>query len=266
MMRKGKLVNDVFGPSIEGPADAIVNDAWEAETPAQRVKLARKALSIDINAIDAYNILGIHAPTVAEKIALFREAEKIGESLFAPLLDDGDMEWWGFLGTRPWMRARQNLGIALLDAGDSEEAIAVFKSLIALNPNDNQGVRYILLRLLAQTGHYDDCKILVDNYAGDSMIEFPATKLLIELARPKPRKSLDTLLYEINTSNPHFLKALKKAAVTQKWPQPSRSAYISMGSPDQANSCVCEFREAWTRIPGILERFLAMPEIQAIQE
>ncbi|MEP3436127.1 MAG: hypothetical protein ABJN75_05005 [Hoeflea sp.] len=264
MMRKGKLVEDGFGPSIEGPAENIIIEAWEAGTPAQRVKLARKALSVDLNAIDAYNILGIHAPTLAEKIALFREATVIGEQLFAPLLDDEEMEWWGFIGTRPWMRAQHNLGLALLEAQDLDGAISVFKFLIALNQNDNQGIRYLLLRISAETGNYDDCRILFGIYPDDFSIEFPATKLLIEMSKAKPKKNLAALLTDIKESNAHLLACLKKAATSGKWPAPSKADYVQLGSKQHAHGYLAEFENAWTRKPRILENFLALPDIQTL--
>ena len=263
-MRKGVLVQDAFGPSIEGPADEIVMQAWEATTPGESVKLARKALSIDLNAIDAYNILGIHAASLAERIALFREACLIGEELFAPLLDDEDMAWWGFMGTRPWMRAQHNLGLALIEAQDLDGATSVLKFLILLNQNDNQGIRYLLLQICAETGNYDDCRILFGIYPDDSSIEFPATRLLIELSKPKPRKKLTPLLAEIDSSNSHLLAALKKAAKSGKWPAPSRSDYVTLGSKQQANDYVATFKGAWSRHPRILENFLAIPEIQTL--
>lgn len=263
-MRQGKLVQDAFGPSIEGPADEILIDAWDAETPAQMVKLARKALSIDLNAIDAYNILGIHAASLAEKIALFREACLIGEDLFAPLLDDEDMAWWGFIGTRPWMRAQHNLGLALLEAEDLDGAAQIFKFLIALNENDNQGIRYLLLRICAETGNYDDCRNLFGIYTEDFSIEFPATKLLIELSKAKPKKDLSPLLGEIAASNSHLLAALKKAATSGKWPAKTRSDYITLGSKQHASSYLAEFKNAWTRKPRILANYLALPDIQTL--
>lgn len=263
-MRKGKLVQDGFGPCIEGPADETVLEAWDASTPAQKVKLARKALSIDLNAIDAYNILGIHAASLAEKIALFREACLIGEDLFEPLLDDEEMAWWSFIGTRPWMRAQHNLGLALLEAQDPKTATLIFKSLIALNEDDNQGIRYLLLRICAEVGNYDDCRLMFDIYPGDFSLELPATKLLVELSKAKPKKNLVPLLAEVDASNPYVLAALKKAATSGKWPAPSRAEYVEMGSKAEANSYLAEFKLAWQRQPRILENLLALPDIQTL--
>jgi tetratricopeptide (TPR) repeat protein len=263
-MRKGKLVRDIFGPSIEGPADEIVDDAWDADTPAKRVKLARKALDVDLNAIDAYVILGLYATTTAEKIALLREADRIGTMIFAPLLDDPEMHWWGFIGTRPWMRARHNLALALMDAEEFEDAIETLRSLIELNENDNQGIRYLLLKIYAQIGRYDECKILFERYQDDCLIEFPSTRLLIELDRARPKKNLQKLLVEVDESNTHFLSVLKRAALTGRWPAPAHTDSITLGSAQQAELCVSEFRQAWTRKPRILENFLSIPEIESL--
>lgn len=262
MLRKGKLVNDMFGPSIEGPADEIVNDAWDAETPATRVKLARKALSIDLNAIDAYNILGIHAPTLAEKIALFSAGVDVGGELFAPLLEEEDMAWWGYMGTRPWMRAQHNLGLAFVEAGDVEDAIGVFEQLIALNPNDNQGIRYLLLKLFAESGRYDDCKILFELYPEDWAVEFPTTRLLVELSRTKPRKNLSKMLAEIREAN-EFVLFMLKLATSGKWPPMPQVDSVAMGSKQQAAIYLNEFKQAWLRHPRILSNFL---EVIARQE
>jgi tetratricopeptide (TPR) repeat protein len=255
MHRNGVLVNDMFGPSIEGPADEIVNDAWDAETPAAMVKLARKALTIDLNAIDAYNILGIHASTLAERIALFREAVIIGRSLFEPLIDDEDMGWWGFMGTRPWMRAQHNLGLALTQAGDASGAIEVFKFLLRLNPNDNQGIRYLLLKLFAEAGNNSEAQILFDAYPADAMVEFPATKLLFELAKKSRKKDFKKLFNDVQDANPFVLDMLK-AAAKGKWPAKPRTDYIAFGSKEQAAGYLAEFKSAWAAKPHILIAFL----------
>ena len=51
--------------------------------------------------------------------------------------------FWGFLETRPYMRARAGLAGALLKLGDVDGAIDHFRDMLRLNPNDNQGIRYL---------------------------------------------------------------------------------------------------------------------------
>lgn len=254
-MRKARYVDESFGPDILSPADDIINDAWDAETPDKRVKLARKALAIDLDVIDAYNILGIYAESLAERIALFREGTLIGERLFQPVLNDSEMSWWSFMGTRPWMRAQHNLGLALIEARDHAQAITVFKSLLSLNPNDNQGIRMLILKLMAEAGDYGGCKVLFADYEDDGSIEFPATRLLVEIATKRKMRFPD-LMADIEHSNQYLLPLLAKAAKDGKWPKPPKPDMIAWGSRQAAALYLREFKTAWQKNPKLLAGFL----------
>jgi hypothetical protein len=253
--RKAIFSNEVLGPLIDSPADKIVDDAWDEQTPAKRVKLARKALSIDLDALDAYNILGIHAETLAERIALFREAVLIGERLLAPAFAEEDMHWWGFVGTRPWMRAQHNLGLALLEAGDRAAATAVFKRLLALNSNDNQGIRTLLLKIMAEEKDYSGCKILFADYPEEASIEFVATRLLVDIAT-KRKMDFPQQFAALNEVNAHALPLLIKAAREGKWPAAPTAELIAWGSKQEAALYLAEFRQAWTVSSKLLAGFL----------
>ncbi|MEK7511711.1 MAG: tetratricopeptide repeat protein [Patescibacteria group bacterium] len=56
---------------------------------------------------------------------------------------------WGDLNNRAYLRAIQYLGDLYWDKGENEKAIELFRLLLRLNPNDNQGVRYELAALYA---------------------------------------------------------------------------------------------------------------------
>ena len=53
------------------------------------------------------------------------------------------MEWL-WLENRPFLRAYHSLGVWNLDNARYDEAIEIFRRLLSVNPNDNQGVRYLL--------------------------------------------------------------------------------------------------------------------------
>lgn len=106
----------------------------------------RKALEIDPDVVDAYNGLGIshylHG-RYAEAEAMYRTAlEKARSELGSERV--GDFAWWGDVATRPYMRARHNLGLAFWRQGKLRDAIHEFEELLKRNPNDNQGVRYLI--------------------------------------------------------------------------------------------------------------------------
>ncbi|HXU57150.1 MAG TPA: hypothetical protein VN710_00300, partial [Verrucomicrobiae bacterium] len=71
---------------IAAKAQELIYDAWDAGTPGVRLKYARKALTIDSRAIDAFVLLALHAATSPERIALLREAQRIGSVVWAPML------------------------------------------------------------------------------------------------------------------------------------------------------------------------------------
>ena len=75
-------------------------------TPSLRLRYARKALTIDPHAIDAFVLLALDAATSAERIALLREACASARSSGAPC-SSGRREgfFWVELDARPYMRA-----------------------------------------------------------------------------------------------------------------------------------------------------------------
>lgn len=73
-------------------------------------------------------------------------------------------DFWGLIETRPYMRARFGLAMALWSCGQGEEAAAHGAELLRLNPDDNQGVRYLLLTWLVALGRDDDAGALMKTY------------------------------------------------------------------------------------------------------
>ena len=73
-------------------------------------------------------------------------------------------DFWGFLETRPYMRARAGLAIALIKLGDESAAIEHFRAMLKLNPNDNQGIRYLLLGCLLRHDDAAAVKTLLAAY------------------------------------------------------------------------------------------------------
>ena len=62
------------------------------------------------------------------------------------------------------MRARFGLAESLTAAGRIDEAITHYQELLRLNPNDNQGVRYVLLPKLLAAGRDVEAARLLKAY------------------------------------------------------------------------------------------------------
>jgi tetratricopeptide (TPR) repeat protein len=140
-------------------AQNVIYDAWERTTFRSRVALARKALGISPLCADAYNLLAKEAATPAQACDLYARGLDAGEFALGPKgFEDYGGQFWGFLETRPYMRARHGLALTLLKLGKEEEAIEHFRAMLTLNPDDNQGIRYLMLGILL---HRDDISSLV---------------------------------------------------------------------------------------------------------
>jgi tetratricopeptide (TPR) repeat protein len=129
-------------------AQEIVYDGWELldSDPREAAKYFKKALQSDPDLPDAYNglaELALSRGRIKEAEQLYKTAyEKARQRLGTE--DPKALAWWLDLSTRPYMRARQGLGLLYQMLGRYDEAIKEFKELLLRNPNDNQGVRYLI--------------------------------------------------------------------------------------------------------------------------
>ena len=129
-------------------AQDLVYDGWEvmAQDPREAKKYFERAIKLDPDLADAYNGLAEVAISRGNFSAAEDDYRKAYEKAKARLgtEDKKSFVWWGELETRPYMRARHGLGLLYLEAGRFDEAIGEFKDLLWRNPNDNQGVRYLV--------------------------------------------------------------------------------------------------------------------------
>jgi hypothetical protein len=145
----GNIVDSMMGPYVESPADPFVERMEEETDDFDRVLLASRALRHDPGCIDAHLLLAACAPSEARRLRHLEIAVRTGEGLWKPYAASmgDDMCWWGFFGTRPYMRAIHALGLAYLEVGKEDRARRCFERLLRMNPHDNQGVRFSMERL-----------------------------------------------------------------------------------------------------------------------
>jgi tetratricopeptide (TPR) repeat protein len=150
-------------------AQQLVYDAMDANTPERMAALVAQALKLDPENVDALSMMARMAGFEGEQRIEFlrtiveRGAKRLGKKAFKDLVP----HFWGFLETRPYMRARQELAEELRAAGRFEEAAAEYAEMLALNENDNQGVRYHHLPCLMALNRLDDARSLMKRYKDD---------------------------------------------------------------------------------------------------
>jgi tetratricopeptide (TPR) repeat protein len=135
-------------------AQQVMYDAWDQTDPRARVTLAHKALAISPLCADAYVLLAEEeAKSVQEALEYYRKGVEAGGQVLGPKrFKEYAGHFWGFLETRPYMRARAGLAATLNALGEVDAAISHYRDMLRLNPNDNQGIRYELASCLMKSG------------------------------------------------------------------------------------------------------------------
>jgi tetratricopeptide (TPR) repeat protein len=244
-MRNSVFSESMWGPALDSDADEFIDKAWEAETASVQLKWARRALSIDLDSIDGYILVSQHANTQGEQLALLREAVRVGDRLWGPYLKRKDMQWWGFVGTRPYMRAMHGLGLALMEADELAEAEVIFKTLLKLNPNDNQGIRELAGKVLLLGQRYEDFLKLAAKFKRDGLLSTNMGLLACALGM----EDFDLALIRaerVRSINAHALPMMALALRRFARPKPNASPYIAWGSEEEASSYTEAFWEIWT--------------------
>ena len=126
--------------------DRGMDHLW-AGWPLSAEACYREALRIDPGHADAWVHLGnrrFDEGRVAEALAHYQcgqaaaEARTVGDPARYP------GPFWGDVDSRPFMRALHGRALCLWRLGQRDDARRVFVRMLELNPNDNQGVRFLL--------------------------------------------------------------------------------------------------------------------------
>ncbi len=143
----GENPDDPFSdPVIES------NDLMAAGDRRGAKRILMELCRTDLRCLDAHahlgNIFFDHRPEFA--IRHYEVGLRIGELS----LGDGfeGVLLWGRIDNRPFLRCMHSYGLCLWQLGRFEEAGHIFDRMLWLNPTDNQGVRFLIEEVRAETG------------------------------------------------------------------------------------------------------------------
>jgi tetratricopeptide (TPR) repeat protein len=251
---------EIFGALLQRPAagddDAPTSPLDQAQELADaatdaagrnQIRLARQALAISRDCADAWALLASRKPYPNDAIPLLREAVAAGERALGPaFVAEHTGQFWGFVETRPYMRAKHALADALDAAGQINEAIAQYSDMIRLNPGDNQGIRYSLLRLLLEGNRDQEAAALIEQMREDEGASWLYGGALV--AFRLRQADADTRLARARAENRHvvaFLTGQKKI--------PALPDSYRPGSVDEAAIAAESLVDAWRATPGAVE-------------
>lgn len=223
-------------------AQQIAFDAMEAESEAQARKLAKRALRLDPDCVDALLVMAdLDAQGPREMIEGLQKAVAAGErSLGAQFIDENEGHFWLLLETRPYMRALAALGNALSAQGIRHDAASIYEKMLDLNPNDNQGVREPLLGIYLATGDLNGAALLFKKYKEDASATFTWARVLERLLAGDCARA-SAALAKARKINRHVELYL----TAQKPLPPEPPEMYSPGSEEEAVLCLSYLSGAW---------------------
>jgi len=227
-------------------AQQLFYDAMEAESDERELELITKALELDPTNVDALRMVLLNSELkIEEEIEALRMIVALGEkNLGKKTFKEYAGEFWGFIETRPYMRAREQLAEALHWAGRLEEAVAEWEAMLELNPNDNQGVRFSLLACYLTLGRLDGARRLFEKYPND--VEFNtvfAWGKVLERFLAGDLAEAQKSLAAARKQNPHTQAYVKGE---RKLPQNMPDSYTP-GSKEEAVCFADLLQEAWRK-------------------
>lgn len=229
-------------------AQELVYQAWEAPRE-ERPELARRALRLSASAADAHLLLAEDTSDPKERLAHCRRAVKAGvKALGGELVADGT-EHWERLEARPALRARAGLARALWEEGRLEESAQEYEALMALNPGDNLGLRYLLLPLLIEMDRLEDAATMARRWRGEPSGEWSYNLALLQYAQSGATGAAAAMLAEAMNANHQVIEyLLGLAQIPTTMPD-----VIAFGGDDEAVDYALRARRAWERVPGALD-------------
>jgi len=199
-----------------------------------------KSIEIDSTYADGYNHLG--------NIAWRKLDWKQAESLYRKALECAEPEvkdiptgeFWGILETRPYMRALHGLGLTAWKQGRLEEAVNIFQQMLKLNPNDNQGARYLLGPVYHQMRNLEAATQWYEQNGNDPQNLYNYALALIQ--QNKLDKAARILIFAI-FANPYVAPMLLK----EKLPRSDWWYDTSWAESEYADDYVSEYRSWWEK-------------------
>jgi tetratricopeptide (TPR) repeat protein len=222
----------------------------EEADPERAAELARRALALDPDCSDALYVLALNAASSRqEQITLLEQAVSAAERRLGgpPFFVENRGHFWAILETRPYMRARAALADILRGEGRLAEAMKQYEALLDLNPNDNQGLRDVLLGCYLRTGDLEGSRRLLEQYEQDCGAVFSYGRVLerflagdlegAAMARQAARQA--------NSHVENYLTGRKQ--FPRRPPE-----WCSPGDENEAVHCGYYLADAWRRHPAAL--------------
>lgn len=211
----------------------------------ERTALAEAALAISKDCVDAYLILAETNKSTKQRMRLYSDAIDAAErSLGSNWRAGYEGRFWKAPETRPLMRALARQAMAQQSDDELDAALTTYRNLMKMNPDDNQGIRYLLANCLFEGGCSDELEELLAEYADDPSAALLYTEALHLYRKKSPRSKMSLLrAFRANIHVPMLL-----SDIFEMPDEPPSS--IGFGDDNEAVAYVMDHGYLWWETEG----------------
>lgn len=230
-------------------AALIALDEGAADLASREIRAAVDADPRYVNALELYAELASGGPK--DLLAALRVVERVARSELGEATFSEDRgHFWGLIETRPYMQLKNRIANLLQNSGDAPAAMAEYEEMLALNPNDNQGVRDPLLGLYLASGALERADALMRDYHEDASAVMRWGRLLWLLLDGETGEAAEQALADAQAANV-FVAPLLLGALEPPIEMPG--VYTPGGANEAVIVVDCLAGGWWGRDPGPLE-------------
>ncbi len=240
---------DDYDQIVEELDDALEQRDAGAITPARYLRTLTAIVERHPHFIDGHAHLGNALmeegrPKLALRACL--RGFEAGENAI-PAGYAGRIEWIS-LENRPFLRAAHGAALSYLRLGRRREALAIMEKMLAWNPDDNQGIRFLIGSEYLRAGETDKADRIFTEEA-DSYPPYHYERALLRLRAGDPESAATSL-------RRGFVANVYVAEILFGNPEPMPLAIwhgSNFAEPETARDYVEHCGDLWRRTPGAID-------------
>jgi tetratricopeptide (TPR) repeat protein len=166
---------------------------------------------------------------------------KLGEEFMAK----NKGHFWGLHETRPYMRCMFGYAMTVYELDEKQAALNLFREMLELNPNDNQGARDYAMLYSLDLSQLDVFEEIQKEYPDDARAFAAYNKTLCLFKKEGDTPAAREMLQQARMKNGHVLALL----LSNKPLRSPETGYV-LGQKSEAEVYASMARDIWQRTPG----------------
>lgn len=243
---KGQVIGETPSTTPEGRAQDLVYEAREIHPDIEADKKVFSALKLDPECVEAFEYLADFSPSPLQSLIFYRNGmnagrRKLGEKFF----EENKGKFWLISETRPFMRCMYGYAMTLYELDEKQAALNLFREMLGLNPNDNQGARDYASLYSLDLSQFDVFEEIQKIHEDDPSAFAAFNKALYVYKKEGDTPAAREMLQQARLKNGHVMALLMSNKAL-----PQTGTGYMLGQKDEAVFYATMARGIWHNTPG----------------